>query len=53
MNGTVWIAGIEKSSRGWGALCLFNNKDTMSVLVHREHENSSSHSAFSLTEAVF
>lgn len=26
---------------------------TLSVLVHSEHENSSSHSAFSLTEAVF
>ena len=53
MNGTIWVAGIGKTSRAWGALCLFNNKDTMSVPVHREHENSSSHSAFSLTEAVF
>lgn len=44
MNGTIWVARIVQSSRGWGALCLFYNKDTM--LVHREHENSSSCSAF-------
>lgn len=53
MSGTIWVAGIKKSSCGWGAFCLFNNKDTVSVTVHKEHENSSLHPAFSLTEAVF
>lgn len=52
MNGTIWVAAIETRC-GWGALRLYHNKDTMSVSVHSEHENSSSHSAFSLTEAVF
>lgn len=53
MSGTIWVAGREKPSCGWGALCLFNNKDSVSVPVHGQRENSSSHSAFSQTEAVF
>lgn len=30
MSGTIWVAGIKKSSCGWGAFCLFNNKGTVS-----------------------
>lgn len=51
MNGTIWVAGIEQL---WvGEHCAYLVTKTLPVLVHREHENSSSHSAFSLTEAVF
>lgn len=53
MSSAIWVAGREKPSCGWGVLCLFNNKDSVSVPVHRQRENSSSRSAFSQTEAVF